>query len=207
MRSSANLDGYNEARTCINEKKVAAALATCERQKLKFESISAFATYLQDVTSIHRTTLLRNTRYRDPIEVAMGGPIQDDFTVPDDELTEPMLRTRLLALRAECSVLRGKLDTRNGRATREDERQARQAPESMLEHGSQFEDFSNTAIALLAILSRLRDSVTIDYASGEVLDLAAKPSERVIVGANRTSAFVNWAKKNPQLLLVLWGPS
>jgi hypothetical protein len=196
-RSEFNIQRFNAARDERNVQLIRIALSKFKKQALKATSIGRLAKHVSSLTGIHRTTLTRNRQY--------GLLLYDCFltqrgivaSVADNEATEVVLRAKLIAARLESANLRQRIRHLEAIAIREEINPNLCAGSS---GGSTNRDyyvaFVNTAVALTAVLRRLRETVTIDLSKRAIVDLAAPPTKQTIVGSDRVSEYVAWLKEN-----------
>jgi hypothetical protein len=52
------------------------------------------------------------------------------------------------------------------------------------------------------LMTRLDDVIAIDFADRTIVDLSARPSERVIAGPDRAAAFISWVEQNQAVPMV-----
>lgn len=202
-RGAANIDTYNSVRSDKNQQSLKRELARCKKRNIYFKSLSAIAAHIQDITGIHRTTLInRNPVYRDLLEQYLIEQSLKTDDISDEDAPALLLQKRLRQRNLQISNLKARIEELEAiNASRGDPLLPSSSLTSLIEGRHDYESFADTAMVLIAVLSRLNDSLSIDFEKKEILDLAAKPSERVIAGPKRTKAFIEWLQRNEHLLL------
>ena len=199
---NSNLTNFNEERTKSKFSAFKEALTVCTKRSLVFASPSALALYLQDVTGINRTTLMRSSVYRRRIDAYLLSLTTNPRANSSTKLTSPVTRQHIHALRFELAAVKAELNNCRSNVAAVNADKANRLSNTS-EHKGIYEDFSNTAIALLSVLERLQETIHLDYKTGEIVDLAARPSDRVIVDARRTRALIDFINRNPHVARLL----
>jgi hypothetical protein len=162
------------------------ALKTIKKSKKRFTDISSVVYEISKLTDLHRTTLTRNSAYREEIlKFLVGQPGASTFVIPDDATPE-LLRAKLLDAQLQISQLMAKQEKR------EKQERARAINESNSTPASQVA-FSDTVSAFRAVLERINSPHTIfnvDLDRGEIIDLAADATHRVVVSGQRIKPFI-----------------
>jgi hypothetical protein len=194
-RGAANILRFNTERERKNLPLVENELQLCRKRKLQFKSASHLAAHLSDRLGIHRTTFRRNAKYL----VLLAGYIGSQpgaVAVVDDETNDPyVLKAKLASAQAEVGMLRQKakhLSAQLARATLLD---------VAVGTGRDDVDFGNLCMLLCLVLLRA-DTFAVDSKNCTLVDLAARPSERVVAGSERTAGFIRWMELNAALPLV-----
>ncbi len=205
-RGAANIKKFNDEREQQALALIKSELAKCKKHKMVFKSLGAFAEYLSAITNIHRTTLMRNPRYKSLMADYAGIPEPQRSAVRDDAASPEVLRTRMLALKLENSNLQNKLKRLEGYIQQKGEVPEHSAPSKVVLSASgggnsDYLAFVDTAMVLTALLERLKDSMVINFEKKSIEDLAARPSQRVVVGPERATAYLEWLKQQKHLLL------
>ncbi|MBL8474607.1 MAG: hypothetical protein JNK71_00855 [Methyloversatilis sp.] len=200
LRGGENLRKFNEQRELKALMLIKEQLVRCQKHRLSFKSMGALADYLASTTSIHRTTFIRNPRYKSLLTTS--GLVQN-IHCPDvcDQNASPIvLRARLLALELENSNLTQKLQ-RMEVCVKSLQAQSKAVllPASDGSN-SDYLAFVDTAMALTALLRRLNDSISINFDKKTIEDRAARSSQRVVVGPERTTAYLDWFQANKDKL-------
>jgi hypothetical protein len=199
-RGAKNILKFNSDRMERNTSLIEEELGRCKKSKLIFMSVGALATYLQNATSIHRTTLIRNRRHQVLLANYMALQAHLSPGMSEHDKAVLTLKAELLASSVEISNLRSHIQRleayfqRAGQAIPEAKAQASR------ESQGDYQAFGDTAMVLIAILDRFKESVSVDFANRTILDMAAMPSQRVISGPNRTGAFFIWLVQNKHVL-------
>lgn len=206
LRGAANIKKFNDEREQQALAHIKSELAKCKKHKMVFKSLGALAEYLGAITNIHRTTFMRNPRYKSLLAEYAGIPEPQRSAVRDEDAPPEVLRARMLALKLENSNLQDKLKRLEAYIQRKGELPALSAPsEAVLPapdgSNSDYLAFVDTAMALTALLERLKDSMVINFERKSIEDLAARPSQRVVVGPERATAYLEWLQQQKHLLL------
>lgn len=194
-RGAANLARFNQERSAHTEPLLVHELQLCRKRKLEFKTIGLLAAYLSDRLKVHRTTLLRNIKYKALLIEHLAGQPGAASRAPDSTQDPNILRVKLTAARAEASNLREDLK----RATARLERLERGWTEGA---GKIDVDYANLAMVLVQLISRFDEFLALNMGKRELVDLSAKPSNRVIAGPERLSVFVSWLEQNQGLPLL-----
>ena len=206
LRGAANIKKFNDEREQQALALIKSELAKCKKHKMVFRSLGALAEYLGAITNIHRTTLMRNPRYKSLLaEYAWVQEPQRAAMLDEDEPPE-VLRARMLALKLENSNLQDKLKRLESYIQQKEEVPALSAPsEGALPvpsgDNADYLAFVDTAMALTALLERLKDSMVIDFERKSIVDLSARARQRVVVGPERATAYLEWLHQQKHLLL------
>lgn len=195
-RGAANIRKFNAERERRNLALVEKELEQCRKRKLQFKTIGLLAAYLSDRTGIHRTTIVRNTKYKVLLAVFMRSQ-PGAAAVVDDGTEDPhLLKVKLASAQAEVGILRQEVKRLNTRLSRVD---AMQLPSAGAARGEV--DFANLCVLLSLVLLRA-DTFGVDTKLRSLIDLAARPSERIVGGPERAGAFVEWVERNGMLPFV-----
>jgi len=205
-RGAANIDKFNDEREQRALALIKSELAKCKKHKMVFKSLGALAEYLSAVTNVHRTTLMRNPRYKSLMAEYAGIPEPQRSAARDDDASPEVLRSRMLALKLENSNLQDKLKRLEAYIQRNGEVPVRSVPTEVVLSASDggnsdYLAFVDTAMVLTALLERLKDSMVINFEKKSIEDLAARPSQRVVAGPERATAYLEWLKQQKHLLL------
>ena len=202
QRGAANIRTYNKKRSGNNISRIKVELENCKKKRMQFNSLGSLAAYLQSVTQIHRTTFIRNSSYKILLANHLADKKGIAHGVADEHASALILQARLLAGRLEISNLKQhvrRLDAFIEKSGQESPPSELTAKISLVGTGD-FQCFVDTAMTLVAVLDRYKETISIDFLKREIIDRAARPSSRVIVGPNRTTAFIEWLDKNRHFL-------
>lgn len=201
-RGASNLRRFNAEREERFIPLLQEELKKCKKRKMQFNSLGNLAEYLASLTNIHRTTLTRNPRYKSILAAHLASQSGVNFNTSDDEASPEILRARLLASRLEISNLQEQI--RRIRAHIERPQKYVESNEKISAEvetvNTDYMAFVDTAMALTAVLDRLKDSISIDLERQTIEDLAAKSSERIVAGPPRTAPYVKWLREHQSLL-------
>lgn len=192
-RGAANLAKFNAERSANVLPLLKDELKLCRKRKLQFKSVGLLASHLNDRTNIHRTTFLRNPQYKALLLEHLAGQPGAVTSTPDSTADPAILQAKLAASRLEASGLREdlrKLEAQLARLTR--------SPVSA-DASREGVDLANMSMVIVAVLSRLPDLLSVDFSKRELLDLSARPSERVVAGPERMGGFCAWVEQNQAL--------
>ncbi len=194
-RGAGNLRKYNAEREEKNLVLVEYELQLCKKRKLQFKSPGLLAAHLSDRTHIHRTTLTRNTKYRVLLTMYMRSQPGAAAVVADETDDQYLLRAKLASTQAEVGTLRQDLKRLSAQISR-----LATAPSTA---GAIRDDveFANICILLSLVIARA-ETFAVDFKGRTVVDLAARPSERLVGSADRAAAFVAWLEQNASLPFV-----
>lgn len=192
-RGAANLAKFNEERSANVLPLLAYELQLCRKRKLEFKSVGLLASYIADRLTMHRTTLLRNTKYRSLLLAHLAGQPGVVARAPDTTQDPALLQAKLAAAKLEASSLREQIRVMSARLERVSSGgNGMSTPEDHVA-------FAGLAMVLAAILTRMPDFLRVNLDKRELQDLSAKPSERLIAGPERMGAFCAWLEQNQTL--------
>ena len=192
-RGSENIRKFNADRGASDLILVEHELQLCRKRKLQFKTPGLLATYLSDVTKIHRTTFGRNVKYKKLIAVYMSTQ-PGAATIVDDGTDDPwVLKAKLAATQAELGNLRQELNKLRAEHTR-----LKSADPITIGGNDSEVDFSNVCVMLAQVLTRA-ETFQINTKDGTLVDLAARPSDQIVASASRVSAFIRWIQINEYL--------
>ena len=188
-RGAANIARFNQQRTDAKLPLVVQELALCKKRKLEFRSEGLLASYLADRIPIDRTTLVRNPTYRllilDYLKLQPGA-----IALLSDKTLDPTV--------LQAKLIQARLDLSNSEQKRKqaEAQLHRRRIESPIE--SEYSDtaFSDIAMLLVEVLTRLEGTMTVNFSNRCVEELAAKPSMRLVSGPVRSRKFVSWLERN-----------
>lgn len=194
-RGAVNIRKYNAEREEKNLALVEHELQLCKKRKLQFKSPGLLAAYLSDRTDIHRTTLTRNAKYKVLLAMYMRSqPGAAAFV--EDETDDPyVLKAKLASVQAEVGTLRQEVRRLSAQLAR-----AATVPTTASASRDDVE-FANLCVLLSLVLIRA-ETFAIDSKARTLVDLAARPSERLVGGVDRAAAFVAWVEQNASLPFV-----
>jgi len=195
QRGAANIRKFNAERAQRNLPLVEEELRRCKRRKLGFDSIGKLAEYVGSATGIHRTTLLRNKTYKALLVEYLASRGGATAGIPDEESSAEVLRAKLMGMRLELSNVRDKCRRLEAFVTRLGSAPELEDKASDASGDDYYIQFVDTAMALAAVLERLGDTTMLNTVDKTIEDLAAPPSQRIIVGPERVTAFITWLQK------------
>lgn len=206
QRGAANIKKFNDERERKWLAHIKRELEKCKKNKLVFKSMGALAEYLSAITKIHRTTLMRNPRYKILLAEYAGIPEPQRSAVRDEDAPREVLRARMLALRLENTNLQDKLKRLEAYLQRKGElsvlsKSDDKLIERVVDDKKYYLDFIDTAMALTALIERLKDSIFLNFAHKSIEDRAARLSQRVVVGPERAAAYFDWLTQHKHLFL------
>lgn len=194
-RGAANIRKFNVEREQKNLPLVEHELQLCTKRKLQFKSLGLLAAYLSDRTGIHRTTLTRNAKYKVLLAVYMRSQ-PGAVSIVDDGTDDPyVLKAKLASTQAEGGSLRQEVKRLTAQLSRAE----------VVTHasgaGKGDVEFANLCVLLCLVLVRA-ETFAVDSKSRTLVDLAARPSERLVGGTDRAAAFIAWMEQNASLPFV-----
>lgn len=194
-RGAANIRKFNAERAEKNLTLVKHELQFCRKRKMAFRSPGILAAYLSDRTGIHRTTLIRNPQYRVLLTQFVGSQPGAASKVDDSTDDVYVLKAKLSSAQSEVGALRYEVKRLAALVERLSQMDASPGA-SDIEVG-----FANVCALLGLVLAR-GEVFAVDINKRTVLDLAARPSERIVAGPERAAPFISWIEKNEVLPLV-----
>lgn len=195
QRGAANIHKFNSERTQRNLPLIEEELKRCKRIKLGFNSIGKLAEYVGSRTGIHRTTLLRNNTYKVLLVNHLSSRRGATDGVTDEAASAEVLRMKLMGVRLELSNVREKCRRLEAYISKLGSAPVLENQANNASVGDYYVEFVDTAMALAAVLERLRDTTLLNTVAMTIEDLAAPPSQRIIVGPKRVNAFIAWLQQ------------
>lgn len=196
-RGAENLLKFNASREEKNFALVEHELQLCRKRKLQFKSPGLLAAYISDRTNIHRTTILRNAKYKALIAVYMRSQPGAALIVDDNSDDSWILKAKLAITQAEVGTLRQDIKHLKSQLPKE----TSESPVKV-EYDKSGVDFANLCVLLSLVLSRA-DTFAVNIQKRTLVDLASRPSESLIGGPERVSAFIAWMDQNASLPFVM----
>ena len=194
-RGAANIKEFNAKREERNLAFVEHELQLCRKRKLQFKSAGLLAAYLSDRSNVHRTTFLRNAKYKVLLAAYIRSQPGAAAVVADHTEDPYILKAKLASTQLEVGTLRQevkRLSAQLSRATNAD---------SVPGKSTDGVDFANLCTLLSQVLVRA-EVFAVDTKARTLVDLAARPSERVVGGPSRAAEFVAWMERNAALPFV-----
>ena len=171
------------------------------KRGLVFRDLNALIVYVADRTKMHRTTIARNSEYLQLILNHFASQSGAVDLISDTQANAANLRAKLFACRTRATNLEienqrlkrafGLACTESDGVTRQSADNRSAPDENLISELS----FSNTAMALLALLERLNEKelgVALDLSKKQIIDLAEVGNRRIIAGPQRTRWFFEW---------------
>jgi hypothetical protein len=188
-RGAVNLERFNAERSAQLVPLLARELQLCRKRKLEFKSVGLLAAYLSDRLKVHRTTFLRNLNYRTTLLEYLSLQPGAVTRTPDTTLDPAILQAKLVSARLEASNLRQDIKRLSAQV-------AGHRHTTLSSDGTPELDFANLAMLMVNVMVRMEDTIVVDYDRRSIVDLAAKPSERVVAGPERAGPFISWLEQN-----------
>lgn len=201
QRGANNIRQFNAERETRNIFRIREELKKIRRLKLEFKSLGKLADYLGSMTGIHRTTLVRNVQYKTLMVdyfAATKGYLESS---PESTSSPAILQAKLLASRLDASNLRQQIRRLELYASNNNIDSEQLDKNQHVSTDQDYVAFVDTAMALTAVLERMQDTVVIDLRRRTIEDLAAPPSKKIIIGPERTTAYITWLREQQGLLL------
>lgn len=196
--SRGNLHTFNEQRSVHVLPLLERELALCRRRKLEFKTSGLLALYLADKVQVDRSTLTRNPKYNKFLLEYIAGQPGAVTRTPDTTTDPAILQAKLAAAKIESANQTSRLRE----AVAQLERLTGETTYGpRVDQGGEVQ-FANLAMVLVIIMNRFPDFLQIDRGKRELIDLSAKPSDRVVAAKERMGAFIQWLEANHSLPLV-----
>lgn len=192
-RGAANIRKFNDDRSANTLPLLAEELRLCRKRKLEFKTTGLLAAYLADRLKVHRTTLTRNPKYNALLLGHVAGQPGVVARTPDTTVDPGVLRAKLAVAKLEAAELRENLRSASLRLDR-----SKAAPAGLAPADGEVA-FADLATVLAAVLSRLPEFLRLDFDKRELVDLASRPSERIVAGPDRIGRFCAWVEQNQAL--------
>jgi hypothetical protein len=185
---SANLRRFNDERSRRILPMITDELKRCARRSVQFKSVGMLAGFLAEHCKVHRTTLLRNPAYSSLLYDYLARQRGAAGVVSDDTDSVAILKAKIAVAQAEVGTLRAALKRANKLLTRS-------IPVNPATSGG---EMASAMLLLCLVLERV-DTIVVDRKSRSIIDLAARPSERVVAGHARASGFIDWVDRHREL--------
>lgn len=196
-RGAANLARFNAERSAHLVPALKDELRLCAKRKLEFKTVGLLAAYLSDRLKVHRTTLLRNAKYKGMLLAHLAGQPGVVSRTPDSTSDPSILQAKLVAAKLEASNLREELAKCRAQIERGASRPRNQGAVDAADIA-----FSDLAMVMVNVLHRFPDFLKLDSQRMELIDLSAKPSNSVVAGKERIANFARWLELNQALPMV-----
>lgn len=196
-RGAANLARFNSERSAHLAPVLTDELRLCAKRKLEFKTVGLLAAYLSDRLKVHRTTLLRNVKYKGLLLAHLAGQPGIVSRTPDSTRDPAILQAKLATAKLSTSNLREELAACRAQLERYASRPRHSGPVDAADIA-----FGDLAMVMVNVLHRFPDFVQLDMQRLELVDLSAKPSARTIAGKDRVAHFVRWLEQNQALPMV-----
>jgi hypothetical protein len=200
-KGTDNFAESRSARIAANLRLIEHVLEKQRKRRIPYPDLSALAADVAERTGLHRTTLTRKgSKYLKSLLTYLAEQPGASTTVRDEDATPELLRAKLYDARLEIRILKNRL------ALADSTRQA--GPASLSGEPSDtakaapsqdwYLAFADTAMALKLLVDRLNqvdETVRIDTAEKQILDLSAPPRDQVVVASSRARWFIDFYKK------------
>lgn len=219
-KGTNNFADYQAGKVEAKKQLIEAELKDLRHSKVTFENIRLLARYLQKLTHIDRTTLLRpELPYREMLRKFLIGQRGATITVDPDEANAELLRAMLIDKDIEIGLLKADLDRTNKRlelAMQQLDERSLPAPSDENPGGDQQSaapwdrnlnaniPFQDTAFVLWELMVHINQlarykSLTFGTDTRLLEDQSLKPSDRqrTAIGPEKTRWFAEWLKQNP----------
>lgn len=195
-RGAANIRKFNAEREQENLSLLEHELQLCRKRRLQFKSIGLLAAYLSDRTRVHRTTFLRNAKYKVLLAIYMRSQAGAAAAV-DDATDDPfVLKAKLASTQAEVGMLRQEVRRLTAQLAG-----FTTALTSASSPRKGEVEFANLCVLLSLVLVRA-ETFAVDSTTKSLVDLAARPSDRLVCGPERAASYVAWLEQNVSLPFV-----
>lgn len=196
-RGAANLTRFNAQRSAHMIPLLTHELRLCSKRKQEFKSVGLLAAFLSDRMKVHRTTLLRNAKYKGMLLNHLAGQPGVVSRTPDSTSDPAILQAKLAAVKLAASNLGKELALCKAQIER-------LATGSRANPACDAGDvsYADLAMVMINLLHRFPDFLQLDRKRLELVDLSAKPSARIIAGKERIGQFVRWLEMNQALPIV-----
>jgi len=216
-RGEKNLLSFNNERKEKYVKLIEDAILDCRMKKIHFDDLPAFSGYIHKQTGIHRSNLMRNSTYSkmlqdyiDEFSNSAAVTLRDAHAIYTDENAPPhILRGWLLEERLANSNLAGKLKEAQIASKKKDSKRlsSDNSETNVSLGGDYYNEFVDTAMALLSVLTRHHEILKLDLQMKSIVDESSRPSERIVVGPARLMPFIKWLETKEEFLLRFVSPS
>lgn len=191
-QGAGNLAMFNSIRSANTIPMLEHELRLYRKRKLRFETTGLLAAHVSERINVHRTTLMRNRAYLQLLLAYQAGQPGAVERAPDDTQDPAILQAKLAVARLDISALRHEAKVAAARAIRHAE-----AVPSSNDGGSV--TLADLSAVLVSLLSRFPEFLHLDLRKRELVDLSARPSERVVAGPDRIRGFCSWLEQNKSL--------
>lgn len=192
-RVSPNIVKFNEGRSRHILPLIEDELRLMRRRKREFGSVGTLADEVGRAIGTHRTTLLRNPRYKALLLEYLAGLPGAALRVSDDTNDSAVLRVKLASTKAQLVNLRETVKQLTAILEHQ---------ERPVEGVAARTAYADVAMVLVGILDRCSSFLTLDVERRQLIDLSARPSDRVVADAERLGEFCEWLHQQGRLPMV-----
>lgn len=191
-KGAGNLETFNSVRSAHTIPLLMHELKLYRKRKLVFKTPGLLAAHLSDRLNVHRTTLTRNPAYLKLLLEHLAGQPSVVERTPDSTTDPAILQAKLAVAKLDISTLRQEV---KAAAAKEERRMVKPSATS---EGSAVA-FADLAAVMVTVLSRFPDFLELNFQKRELVDLSARPSERMLAGPARMRGFCTWVEQNQSL--------
>jgi hypothetical protein len=184
-KGTDNFKGFREAKQAASFELLRTELLKARRRKMVYPDESALVNDMAERTNIHRTTLIRNSRYHRLLLEFLASQAGGSTLVEDKDAPPELLRAKLIDAQMEIGHLRRELDkARAGTG---------QPGQPALSSSAAHAAFADTVSVLREVLDGINaegETMVVDLQRGEIRDLSAQPGRQVVSSGARVRPFI-----------------
>lgn len=193
----SNLITFNEIRRLRYIKLIKKSLIAIDRrQPFKFKTFHSIASLIEELTGISAKTLSRNVEYRGIIQIFLNQKSRYDESIDISIASNSELQLKIKSQKLEMQNLREQLRIYKGLLGRKPSKNNLITEFGQVTQKYSDVDFTYQANVFLMLLTRFESYIQLNIDAKELLDLTAKPSNRVIVSGEKLEPFIRWFTKS-----------
>lgn len=200
-KGTDNFAESRSAKIAANLRVIEHVLEKLRKRRVTYPDVQALAADVSERTGLHRTTLTRDgSNYLKPLLTYLAEQPGASMAVRDEDATPALLRAKLVDTRLEIRTLKNRLALAEKAIQDGQTHSGEQSPRIAESKPSQdwYTAYADTAMALKLLIDRLNqidETVRIDIAGKQIIDLSAPPRDQVVVASSRATWFVDFYKK------------
>jgi len=198
-------DNFAESRAtniAENLARIRHELAKQKKRRIPYPDLTSLVADISEKTGLHRTTLTRKrSRYLGVLLQHLAEQPGAAALVDDKSASAPLLSAKLYDARLEIRTLKNRLEIAEKRATlppTDEQASSTSRGSNTNAKADWYTAFADTAMVLKLLIDRMNsidETLRVDVAKKQILDLSAPSHERVVAGPERSRWFVEYYKK------------
>jgi hypothetical protein len=183
-----NFKDFRDKRGKISEDLLKKELDKASRRKTIYPTESSLIIDMADRTGLHRTTITRNPKYYRLLLSFLASQPGATTHVRNKDASPTLLQAKILDMTMENAGLANELVLAKRQSSVK-----KNSPASIDSGSLAHSDFSDTVMLLRAVIDSINargEIIKVDLETGEINNMAAAPSKRLIAAGQRTAPFI-----------------